>query len=396
MSSRPRLAVVFPLPLQRVHLGKDVGLIPEGLRHRGWDTELHCVAAKGDDWPLPVHVASLDALATPSYWDGRGLVGAVVFTFIAHGDVAHAVRSAGVRTVGKGDTDGLVSPRMFPRETLRETLWHRGGPVWRARSIASWIARAGPLHGAQVRAVQRAIASPDAFVVETEPARRRIVYVLERNGAPELADRVHTVLNPVRPVFTDSEVMPERDRLVVAVGRWDDPQKNARLLASALRNFLAQHADHRAHVIGAAADTRFRDRCEGRLTATPHMDQGELAALLGRARIMVSGSRWESSSLAGLEALASGCTVVGPPLAPFLHAVELGPFGTVQTAGGARGLAAALAHEAMAWDAGERDAIECAAFWRSLLRIDSVAARFEALLTGQRSPERPGRASTSS
>jgi glycosyltransferase involved in cell wall biosynthesis len=396
MSPRPRLAVAFPLPLERVHMGKDVGLIPEGLRRRGWDVELHCVAADGDDWPMPVRTASLGELATPEYWPGRELDAAVVFTFIAHGDIAHAVRSAGVRTIGKGDTDGLVSPRMYPRETLRETLWHRGGPVWRARSIGSWIARVGPLHGAQVRAVEHAIASSDAFVVETEPARRRIVRVLERHGSPELAARMQTVPNPVGPAFTDHEVPAERDKLIVAVGRWDDPQKNARLLARALSRFLDAHPDHRAHVVGAAADTRFRDRWEGRLAATPHIEQSELASLLGRARIMASSSRWEAASLACFEALACGCTLVGPPLPPFLQAVELGPFGTVADDAGAGGLAAALAREAVAWDAGERDPVAGAAFWRGLVHVDSVAARFEELLTDQGAPERPGRASTSS
>jgi glycosyltransferase involved in cell wall biosynthesis len=391
MNAVPRLAVVFPLPLEPVHMLKDVGLIPEGLHRRGWDVEMHCTDAALRHWSFPVHAASLSELADPAHWAGRGLDAAIAVTFMTHGSVLRALRSAGMRVVGKGDTDGLLSPRLETRETLRETLWHRGGPAWRARALANWLARAGPLHRSQVRSVEDAVGNADAFVLETDPARRRVARLLERYGDAALAGRLRTVINPVAPAFTRGEVAVERAPLVVAVGRWDDPQKNPRLMARALRLFLDAHPAYRAEVIGADAERRFRGSHE-ELAARSHVEQAELARLLARARIVVSSSRFESFALASHEGLASGCSVVGPRLAPFVQAVERGPFGTLQGARGARGLADALATEAGAWESGARDSAAIAAHWRPLLDVDAVAERYEELLDG----DRTGRAATSS
>jgi hypothetical protein len=72
------------------------------------------------------------------------------------------------------------------------------------------------------------------------------------------------------------------------------------------------------------------------------------------------------------EGLASGCSLVAPPLAPFTEATRLGPFGTL-AASGSSGLARALAAEADAWEEGRRSATAIAAFWRARLDMDRVA-----------------------
>lgn len=392
--SGPRLAGVFPLTLEPVHMGKDPGLIPLGLRERGWEVELHAPAVEGD-WPVPVHTAPLSELVDPAYWAERGLDAAIVTTFLRHGAVVSALRDAGVRVVAKGDTDGLLSPRAFPRESLREAVWHRGGPVYRARSLASWVLRAGPLHGREMRTLRELVASADAFTAESDPARDRIVQLLDRYGAPELATRVHTVLTPIRPTFTRGEVPREREPLVVAVGRWDDPQKNARLLAGALRRFLASHDGYRATVIGASATRRFGDLGE-QVTAVEWADEDEMLALLRVARIVAASSRFESFSLAAHEGLASGCSVAAPRLAPFMQMEAAGGCATLQDGRGPAALADAIAAEAGAWEAGERDPAAIAAAWRARVDVDAVAERYEELL-GRRtsgSPERdqPARA----
>ena len=369
-------------------MGKDPGLIPLGLRERGWEVELHAPAVPPGDWPIPLHAAPLRDLADSSYWAGRDLDAAIVTTFLAQAAIPSALREAGVRVIGKGDTQGLLSPRVFPRESLVEAVWHGGGPVYRARSLASWILRAGPLHGAQLRTLRAAVESAEASTVETDLARRRVVHLLERGGAPELAARVHTVLTPVRPAFTRGQVPLERERLVVAIGRWDDPLKNAGLMARALRRFLEAHSDHRAAVVGTAAARRFRDRSDGRIAVVEHLDEDGLVALLRRARIVAASSRVESFSLAAHEGLASGCSVAAPRLAPFAQMAAHGPYATLTAGRGPAALADAIAAEARAWEAGERDPAAIAGHWRLLLDIDRVAARYEELL-GLTAGDRP-------
>jgi glycosyltransferase involved in cell wall biosynthesis len=372
-----RVAVVFPFPLEAGHLGKDLFLIPQGLRGLGFDVELHCPAAQpGVAWPLPVHEAGTDGLERPEQYAGRGLTGAIVFSYLHFPRLLAAVRAAGPKVVAKADTTGQVVARAHPRATLIHALHNQPTRAQRAWAVLGWLAHFGPLAGRDARQLQRALRIADTTVVETGAARDAVRAALARSGAPELGARLRVITNPVAEAFTRAPIAAEREPLVVAVGRWDLAAKDAPLLSRALDRFLARRPDHRAIVVGDGGVTAFGPRVEraGRLA------QEAIVPLLGRARIVVTSSRWESFSLSSHEGLAMGCTVVGPQLQPLRDAVGAGPYGTLAERRNAAGLTDALEREAGAWDAGRRDPIAGAAFWRARLEIGAVAARFAELL----------------
>jgi glycosyltransferase involved in cell wall biosynthesis len=190
---------------------------------------------------------------------------------------------------------------------------------------------------------------------------------------------VHVVGNPVAEVYTQADLPAGREKLVVAVGRWDLAAKDAPLLAKALDRFLAERPDHRAVIVGSGGEGRFGATVE----RVGHLSQTELAPLLARARIVVTSSRWESYSLSSHEGLAMGCTVVGPVLQPLRDIVAAGDFGTTATRRDAAGLASALSYEAAAWDAGRRDPLATAGYWRPRLAIGAVGRRYADLLASK-------------
>jgi glycosyltransferase involved in cell wall biosynthesis len=375
-----RIAVVFPLPLLRPHLGKDLFLIPQGLQRLGFEAELHCPVASGGEWPLPVVEAGADALLDPGYWRGRGLDGAIVFSFLRHARLLAAVRAAGVRVVAKADTTGQVIARRHPRPTLEYAFFDPPTLRRSVVSVAYWLARVGPLHRREAMELVRAMRTADATVVETQAALEATVYVLERAGAASVAKRIVVVPNPVGDAFVGAPVPVERERLVVAVGSWNLRVKDARLLVGALERFLAERADYRAVVVGPGGERSIGGRAADRIDYVGQVSQAELVPVLGRACMVVTSSRWESFSLSSHEGLALGCTVVGPQLAPLGDILELGPYGTISERRDAAGLARALATEAIAWDRGERDPVAGAAFWRRRLAVGVVAERIAGLL----------------
>jgi glycosyltransferase involved in cell wall biosynthesis len=375
-----RVAVAFPLPLEEVHLGKDVFLIPEGLRRLGFDVELHTPKARGEAWPLPVVEAGPGGLDDPAHWRGRDLDGVVVISFLRHATVLAAAREAGARVVAKADTTGEVIARVHPRATFeyalhdRETLWLR------ALLVASWLARLGPLHRREAGELVRALGTADATTVETTPARDAVLQVLARRRATHLASRLAVVPNPVADPFVRAAVPAQRERLVLAVGRWDLAVKDAPLMAAAFDGFLGAHDDYRAIVVGAGGEATWAGVGRGRVEHVGRMPQDEIVALLGRARVIVTSSRWESFSLSSHEGLAMGCTVAGPALAPLKDIVSLGPYGTLAPRRDVAGLAAALARETQAWERGDRDPGAIAATWRARLDLEAVARRYSELL----------------
>jgi glycosyltransferase involved in cell wall biosynthesis len=372
-----RIAIVFPFPLLPSHRGKDLFLIPEGLRRLGYDVELHCPEARPDiEWPLPVVTAGSGGLERSEQYASRDLRAAIAFTYLHFPRVLSALRGAGLDVVAKGDTTGESVARSHPRATLTHALYDQPTRRQRAVAVAHWLARVGPLAGREARELQRVLELAHATVVETRAAHAAVERTLARDGARRLAERLHVITNPVADPFTRATVPPVRERLVVAVGRWDLAAKDAPLLARALDQFLARHDDHRAVIVGDGGGDAFGPRVEraGRLT------QEEIVPLLGRARIVVTSSRWESFSLSSHEGLAMGCTVVGPQLQPLRDVAAAGPYATLTHARTAAGLAEALSREAAAWEAGRRDPVASAAFWRARLDVDAVGRHFAALL----------------
>jgi glycosyltransferase involved in cell wall biosynthesis len=364
-----RIAVVLPLVLGRHHVGKDVFLIPEGLASLGHDVTVHAPGADGSPWPVPVRVSS--SLDDPSYWRADGARAAIVFTHLRQVPLLRAVRAAGVFVVGKADTDGLLSARLHTRATFARAALEPEGLPGRAAAVAHWAGQLGPLHRAETAKVAASIDCCDEFVVETDPTAREVRRLLEYDGFGEQAARVRVITNPVAPVFARGGG-PKED-LVVAAGRWEAGQKNARLLARALERFLAAHPSYRAHVIGPGFPA-------APVTRDDHLSQPAMADVFARARIVVSSSRWESFALAVHEALAMGASFAGPPLPAFRQIVELGPYGTLMRGRGPGALAAAMGAEARAWAAGGRDAAAIASFWRERLDVANIARQFEALL----------------
>jgi glycosyltransferase involved in cell wall biosynthesis len=384
-----RIAVVFPFPLEPVHRGKDVLLIPEGLQSLGFAVELHCPEARGGDWPLPVVEAGAEGLSNPRHWEGRSLTGAIVFSFLRHARLLAAVAACGARVLAKADTTGQVIARVHPRATLEYALFDP--PSFRRSLLGAgyWLARVGPLYRREASELVRAVDGAAATVVETHSARTAAELVLRRRGAGALAHRLVVIPNPVEGAFVREPVTADRERQLVAVGRWDLRVKDAPLLAAALDVFLRERPDHRAVVVGPGWEHHSSAGASGRIEYRGQLAQRELVPLLGQSRTVVTSSRWESFSLSSHEGLAMGCTVVGPDLAPLREAVARGPYGTLAERRDARSLADALSAEADAWERGERDPLAGARFWRGDLAPEIVANRLAGLLQS-----RAGREST--
>ena len=376
-----RVAVMFPFGIEREHAGKDVFVIGEALARLGHEVELHCPTATATDgWPLPVHVVGAEALADPGYWRGVGADAALAFSFLRFAGIVGAIAASGARVVIKGDTTGALVPRYQLAATLREHLYAPDTVRTRVAGIAYWAATVGPLHGRALGEIGSALAAASAATVESSAARAELVGALTRAGRDAEAARLVTVPSPVPELFLDGPVNEVRDRTVLALGRWDLPVKNASLLARALTAFLHEHPQYNAVVIGRGQESGPLARRRSGWESRPAVPQAELVDLYQRARIVVSSSHFESYSLSSHEALASGCTVVAPPLAPLKDVVAAGPYGTLANGWGARQLSAALAAEAQAWETGSRDPAATAARWRAELDPMAMAARYAELL----------------
>lgn len=368
MDVRRHVALVFPATLELGHLHKDPGLIAAGLG----DLPIFC--ANDRTGRANVVVAAEGQMSDPLFWRRQGVTHAILYTWLRRAEVVTALKQAGARVVVKADSDGLIDPRRHPIAQFKRMVLPPGRPIERTKRAWHLAKRIGPLHRHETADITAGFLAADGLIFENGAAAEEFRAFLLRQGVETAATPIHVIANPVAGPFVEQSVPERPDMTMAAVGRWDDPQKNASGLLRALRAALERRSDWRAVVVGPGGEEVFTGR-HPRLDYRGTLSHGELAALLASASILVSSSRWEGTPLSALEGLACGCSLVGPPLPAFRSLIGAGEFGYVARRGTTRALAAALDMEQQAWEAGSRSSPDIAAHWRDRVATGAVARR---------------------
>ncbi len=357
-----------------------------GFEALGHDTMVVCdqASSQGFDGPLQI-VEDATQLEDPAFWQATGADVAVIVTWHRMSTVLQAMQSAGSRVIAITDTDGQIGLRAFPRISLQRMLVYQTTWLDRLKCLKYWTTRILADIAQPSPEDQEFVASTrasDAVIFGNSVARSNFQHFLRGANAATLGQRLHVVPFTIGDALLNCPVPAAKDDRVVAIGRWSDPQKDAGLLEAALAKFLDQRAGTEIILLGSGGEPWFADLAERnpRLRYLGIRQQADVARELSTARAIVFSSRWEGSPHAGLEALASGATLVGPAIPSLASWSETGRYGTVTTSRRPRDLAGALRQEMEAWDAGHRDAHQISSHWRQLLEPEAVCRAMLAAL----------------
>lgn len=366
-------------------LYKDPAQITLGLRDIGVDaifvarnsvSQLDAALA-----PFPV-LASKD-IETKNFWVTISVDAVLIISRLAPdaAKIVKAVKAAGLRLILKADSDGTLGFPLAPNY-LRTLSW-RQDPLRTLLRYAKWRL---PIRRYVGKKIDQ-IAMADAVIVESPKARSNILSILQYWGCTRVGSKVHFVPNPVAPDVFAVNVATEKQKLVLAVGRWDDAgPKNTAVMVEALVYFLRARWDYRAVIVGAGHDVVARiaaqldkDSLE-RLDIIGPMDHSHLAQRLAHAQILFMPSRIESFGIVAAEALCVGCSIAVTPVESLDYLAADGFAGTVASGFDTLSVKEALFAEAKRWDAGERNPHAIAAYWRAQLNRQKVAASVLAII----------------
>jgi hypothetical protein len=380
-----RIALVWSAEARLVDITVRHELFVRGFEALGHEVITVCTkqAAEGYSYPIKT-VAAPGDLADPVLWRRLQADVAVMITWHMRAGVLAAIRAAGTRTIAIADSDGQVSLRVHPFATWRGMIAQH--PRWdlKLRATKHWLQLL--LRHARREDFEKITSTwhSDAVVFGTECARDNFRLILEHYQRSGLAHRLVVVPYPVNEAFCDGPIPSKKQNRLIAIARWDSPQKDAALMSAALRLFLQQGAQSEVLLIGRGGETRFRE-----LTAQfPHVRYlgvqpvESIASLMAASRSIVFSSRWESGPVAAWEALALGSTVIGPPIPSFASLAAGQHFGRVSSTRRPADLAGAIAAEMAAWEAGTRDTRTIANHWRARVHPKSVCARMLDSLCG--------------
>jgi len=346
-----------------------------GLEELGHEAFVACPESSDDGFPLPlVSPPGGGGLEDPGFWCSLEAGAAIAPSFHQMSTLLETIRGAGTRTIAMGDSDGQMGLRAFPLATLRRKVFSGAGDRghrfrqlrFLVRRYLLSFRRTDPQDAEFVRSTE----SSDVLILGSAEARRHFQHFLRSAGAPNLEDRVHVSPLAIHRVYTESPDLDRERRGLVAIGRWDDPQKNAPLLVRALSGYLgrasAEAKREPVRIFGQGGERPFADlsrRLPNVVHHGPQYPEVLAEALAGSCSIVFS-ARWEGAPRAGCEALWVGARVIGTPIPSLRSWAGNGAYGRVASAHRAGPLARAIAEERAAWRRGERDPASIAAVWR--------------------------------
>jgi glycosyltransferase involved in cell wall biosynthesis len=360
------------------------------LRRQGHEPLIICLDRSEGPPGYTVVIASMDSLQDPAFYRNLHLDGVIAFTWFNFPGVISALKQAGVVVLARGDSDGQLSIRLFPAHHARVRMSAAKGFFSSIIAAKHLVQRYLFEHGKEDQYRIDSLKAADISVLETTEAARNVSLFLERMGRPDLIARLHVVPHFVADEFLTCDVSRSRSESVVSIGRWEDPQKNAPLLARVIELHLAQRPATKFFIIGGEAGRSMFDQLTKKYSQVTYVGPQNAAGVrryLADARVLLSSSRWEGSPVVGNEALALGTTVVGTPIPAFVEIAARGGFGTVSARHSAESLATALNKEWARWDAGNRDPVLIARYWRPLLSSEVVVSTLTRLMFGN--PNKP-------
>jgi hypothetical protein len=372
-----RVAIVFNSPTRLADSSIRYERYVRGFAALGHETLLVCSeqSAAGFDHPC-VTVNISNALAREQFWDSLRADLVVIVTWLGMADVVRAAKTVTPTVIVLADSDGYVGARVHPYDLLAR-MWHMQSSWGNKLRSAGWWLRQYLWRYKDVDRPALEQAEAADFVACCSPgARHNLRAFLTYHNRPELAQKVIVSPYPVEDSFVDQPLAEARKRQIVAIGRWDDAQKDAPLLRAGIEAYIRRGGRYQVVLAGSGGEQEFGPLClrhPGQVRYLGVVAPAAVAEALAESRILVSASRWESGPIVANEALALGCSLAGPARIPgFAWYCEDSRFGTLFARRSPGSLACALLRETEAWDAGSRDPARAAAVWRPLFSARGV------------------------
>ena len=364
---------------------RESGLLSCGFRSIGVESMAVMPGPAHDDDTDQLIRASVEQLQSPAWWQALKLDGVVFYNWgeSEYQPISEAIMAAGIRLVSVSDTHGVSSPFADWRAYLISSwhhYWHE--PAWKrvTREFLRlpYACSLGIVRRDRPRA--KMMATCDYFLGATPEAAERHRRLVATFEGEEAAKKVLFMPIAVNFHFRFEPGDVKHDE-VIAVARWDDPQKRAPLLMHVLELAAARRPGTRFRIFGKIPPEmqQWHDKLPAGLRSSIIMEgrvpNPVVAEASRRARAMLVSAVFEGCHNASAEAICSGCSVVGvdSPLLCALTWHASHRSGTMSPDARPESLSDALCSELEAWDRGERDPVEMSRYWREQLHPDRVA-----------------------
>lgn len=315
-----------------------------------------------------------EELNSDSWWKKHAST--IVFFYTLTDFPPAALRRAkenGAIVVIDADTDGVISPRMFPALSIKKFWDPRNNFIKKLKILKAWLYtyQNFPLLESQI--IENGKIA-DVIRVESDIPAEYVRRFFLNAGAKNLIDKVSVIPFAVRNEFTAELPIETKCNLIISAGRLGSQQKDPTLLGTVAKKLALEFPEWRLeiHVRGKCEFLRRTCNENTNLGYFENSTRATLVRRLNKAKIFFSCSRYETTPIAALEALCCGCSVVGPDVPGYRSITTKSGDGRIFLKRRAESAVKAVQAECAAWNHGQRDPVKIASNWQNHVSIKCV------------------------
>jgi glycosyltransferase involved in cell wall biosynthesis len=382
ISSLIKVALVWNAPFKLIDITTKFEPYVEGLRAIGIDTITVCPVGTEGGYLYPTIVfKDHHDLACANFWRKLGCSAAAIINWHRMTDILLAMKEGGVQSIAITDSDGQLDIRDYPWANLRFCTLLQPSLRNKLAAAKNWLYRW--LFQAGLERLQL-LHNVEAAYVTTfagEGPKELFQKFLLRHGNKALVARIAWLPYPVASEFCTGKITVLRSRRIVAVGRWDSPQKDSYLLKQVISLLATSGAGIEIFIAGKGGEQFTNLAAKFNCVQIVGVkSKKEIRDLMAESRCLIVTSRWEGGPIVAYEMLALGGTVIGAPIPAIRGILSDGRFGKMSQSRRPDAMAKAILAEMDAWENNERDPEAISNYWRSIVSPVEVARRMLYLL----------------
>lgn len=323
---------------------------------------------------------SFKNLESPEWWSKLNIDGLIFYSWAnqKYNPIAKAIKQANIKLFVNMDTGGIISPTTEFATYLNGTLTRfinkyglfLGYPITFIKVIISLI----PSYQDKGRIKHMEYA--DSIGTVSPIAAKRIKCFIEYYGREDISKKIRMIPHPVQKYCKYEN--EKKEKIILCIGRWDDPVKNLELAIDIAGFITMCKPDYKVLFIGSGEEKiqhmiQQKGFDEKGILVLGKLRHIEMIEIVKISQISLCTSFSEGSHIVSEEALCCGCSVISANT-PFLPAMEYyvtnnsGQLGDYNL----ESLCKTLLNEVEMWENGLRSPVEISDFWCNILHGDKV------------------------
>jgi hypothetical protein len=283
---------------------------------QGFECVTFCRDGLQGNYPFPIVLfRTSDELLKQKFWIKNKVDLLIIPTWHRMNDILAAVKNANIKILALGESDGQVSVYFHKWQTFMRLVYMQVGFINKIRASRQWLFKFIFKSRVENDYLINNIELSDFLFLGNTKSVEMLKNFMDLNDRGDLNHKIKFLPYPIDCRFNSVPDYERKKNYILAVGRWESPQKNYKLLERVVMKFLKRNRLWSFIVCGSNCKNIFYNLGNNpRVELHDSLNLSEMYNVMEKCKILLNTSRWEGSPVSINEMLAMGGSIVGPPI----------------------------------------------------------------------------------